>query len=67
MELRHWLPADKQVLRHGQVRAQVDFLIHRGNPLALRVQRVPVHDRTIDTIKMNFPSLKLVDPGKALD
>ena len=61
------LPADKQILCHRQIGAEVDFLIHGGNAFFLGVQRVLIDHRAVDSVNVNLTGLEFVDAGQAFD
>ena len=65
LAVTHRLPPDKDILRHSQVRAEVDLLVHRGNTQfhgvlgALGMNGLPIHD--------NGSRIHVVNPCEAFD
>ena len=61
----HWLTADKYVFRHGEVRAKVDLLEHRGDAQLNRgLRRSGANGLAFE---QNFARVHAVDAGQALD
>ena len=61
------LSADKQILRHRKVRAEIDFLVNSGNTDALCVLGRMIFYGAIDPGDADLPCLEVVDAGKTLD
>ena len=67
VHLRHRLAADEEVLRHREVGAEVDLLIHGGNAALLGLQRGVVAHGPFNALHADLARLKIVHACQTLD
>ena len=67
VHFRHRFAADEEVLRHREVRAEVDLLIHGGNAALLGLQRGVVAHGPFNALHADLARLKIVHAGQTLD